>query len=426
MKKPIFIFVFLCLLALCCTSCDSAPHEAQNPKPCSHEWTEATCTAPRTCTICELTEGEPLEHSWVEATCEKAKYCSICWEREGDPAGHIWNGEGTCPEPAICLVCQEAKSKPREHSWNEAECEIPQTCKYCSATQGEALGHMWEGGSCTEPPTCSYCYKSAEKPLEHHWNEATCLYPQFCSECGEEVGEALDHDWKDATCTEPKKCALCKKQSGNPLKHDYVDYYCTRCSDFVADSISELKTYIFRNYQKIQSDIGTITLPSGYVEVFYESDPWRTHDYEIIFNGFPYVEEARTALQAAVTRANFLPYEQRIQAVIDVLKAQMELAELVTIAFPDKKFEIKFFVEGYAYPALGLGYSSETWLCWKNYKENDSGINGYGSTDLCGWYIDADDFLSDYTIENLDQILTDILALWKEYEYPLEFRVYGY
>ena len=139
--------------------------------------------------------------------------------------------------------------------------------------------------------------------------------------------------------------------------------------------------------------------------------------------GFPYVESAQASLDYTVTHANFLSYELRLQAVIDVLKAQMELAELLTIAFPDKKFEIKFFIEGYLYPNLEIGYSSETWLCWKNYKQNNSGINGYGSTDLCEWYIDAMDFLSDYTVANIDQTLTDILALWEPYGYDLEFRL---
>ena len=31
---------------------------------CEHEWKEATCTAPKTCTLCQEVEGEALGHTW--------------------------------------------------------------------------------------------------------------------------------------------------------------------------------------------------------------------------------------------------------------------------------------------------------------------------------------------------------------------------
>lgn len=49
----------LCLaLILCLSGC-----------ACKHEWAEATCTEPKTCTKCGETEGDPLEHTpgeWVQ------------------------------------------------------------------------------------------------------------------------------------------------------------------------------------------------------------------------------------------------------------------------------------------------------------------------------------------------------------------------
>ncbi len=54
-KKALIISaVVTCLLTGCCMS---------------HEWKEATCTEPKTCTKCDKTEGEALGHTWVEATC---------------------------------------------------------------------------------------------------------------------------------------------------------------------------------------------------------------------------------------------------------------------------------------------------------------------------------------------------------------------
>lgn len=50
-----------------------------------HEWTEATCTEPKTCVKCGETEGEALGHLWVDATYKEPKTCSRCGMTEGDP-----------------------------------------------------------------------------------------------------------------------------------------------------------------------------------------------------------------------------------------------------------------------------------------------------------------------------------------------------
>lgn len=65
-----------------------------------HDWVEATCTAPKTCSICGITEGSTLSpdgtHHWEEATCTKPKTCSICGEAEGESLGHDYNEKGVC------------------------------------------------------------------------------------------------------------------------------------------------------------------------------------------------------------------------------------------------------------------------------------------------------------------------------------------
>lgn len=71
---------------------------------CSHEWAEATCTSPKTCTKCEKTEGETLAHEMVEANCIEAKHCANCDLTEGEPLGHDWK-DATTEDPQTCLVC---------------------------------------------------------------------------------------------------------------------------------------------------------------------------------------------------------------------------------------------------------------------------------------------------------------------------------
>lgn len=108
----------------------------------SHEWVEATCETPRTCSKCDKTDGEALGHAWNDATCEAAKTCVVCAKTEGEALGH---------------------------SWADADCVTAKTCTVCGASEGEALGH-----------TVSWKQKDADNM------EGTC------SVCGEHTVEAMD------------------------------------------------------------------------------------------------------------------------------------------------------------------------------------------------------------------------------------------
>ena len=399
-----------------CTVC----HD-EKEKPRDHTWDEGTCETPKTCLVCHETNGPALGHTWVPATCSEPQTCSTCGKTEGE-AGHTWNGPGTCTAPARCTVCHVPKDISRAHSWKDnVNCDLPMVCENCSETMRNPVGHKWRGGSCTEPQTCDYCPQIKEAP-GHVWDEPSCYHPSTCRNCLETNGEALGHDWSEATCTSASTCSRCHKKQGKPLPHTYVQNVCTVCSDIMISNIHELARYVNDHYSTVTTAIGSMTSLKCTWESFDDSNPWRTHDYEIIFYGSIYIDDVKSSLEHALIHGNFLPYEQRIRAVIDVLKMQMEVAQLVDIAFPGKKVEIKFFIEGYEYPALEIGYYSETRLCWKNYKPNKSGINGYGSTDLCEWYITTGDFLKNWELNNQEQIVTDILALWKPYGYELKFN----
>ena len=63
-KRKIALIMAVTALMLCTlTACS-----------CKHEWSEATCETPKTCNLCEETEGEPLGHQWMEG----AKLCTAC------------------------------------------------------------------------------------------------------------------------------------------------------------------------------------------------------------------------------------------------------------------------------------------------------------------------------------------------------------
>jgi len=167
-----------------------------------HDWQNATCTAPKTCSACGATEGEALGHSWAEASCTAPKTCSVCGATEGEALGH---------------------------SWAEASCTAPKTCSVCGATEGEALGHSWAEASCTAPRTCTICGVT-EGDVVHSWVAATCTTPKTCSVCGATEGDVA-HNWVAATCTTPETCSVCNKIGRAALGHSYVKGVCSVCND---------------------------------------------------------------------------------------------------------------------------------------------------------------------------------------------------
>lgn len=74
MKKALISVVLLVVLFALC-ACGA----------CAHEWTDATCTAPKTCAKCGETEGEALGHDATgEADYWSAPVCSRCGEEIGE------------------------------------------------------------------------------------------------------------------------------------------------------------------------------------------------------------------------------------------------------------------------------------------------------------------------------------------------------
>lgn len=115
---------------------------------CQHQWEEARCLLPRTCSKCGLTEGEAPGHSWKEADCVTPKTCTSCGLTEGTAPGH---------------------------SWEEATCTTAMHCSVCNTTEGQRLGHTWDGeATMFTAPLCSVCGSPGEK-LPGYFAENTLL-----------------------------------------------------------------------------------------------------------------------------------------------------------------------------------------------------------------------------------------------------------
>ena len=212
-----------------CTRCGETAEE-----PLGHDWITADCDTPKTCTRCGATDGEALGHDWTEADCENPKTCTRCEATEGEALGHDWV-DADCDTPKTCTRCEVTEGEALGHDWVDADCEHPGTCSRCGETTDEPLGHDWSYTDCEIPATCSRCGATAEEALGHDWNAADCDTPQTCVRCGATEGEALGHDWIAADCENPATCARCEVTEGEALGHNWVDAdcenpkTCTRC-----------------------------------------------------------------------------------------------------------------------------------------------------------------------------------------------------
>lgn len=143
------------------------PTDEPTTTTCSHNWKDATCTAPKTCSVCGATEGEPIEHTWMDATCTAAKTCSVCGATEGNSLGHDYGQyaieEATCTSDGTkylkCITCGDERQETINafgHEWIDATYNHPQYCENCGLEVGEALFDT----DSIENIIAAHCYKN--------------------------------------------------------------------------------------------------------------------------------------------------------------------------------------------------------------------------------------------------------------------------
>ena len=154
MKKVLSLIAILCMALVCFAACYFPE------TPCEHDWINATCTAPKTCSVCGETDGEPIGHTeetvvGTAATCTESgmsdgKKCTVCGETTVQQTviaalGHT--EETVAGTPATCTVAGMTDGKK---------------CSVCGVTTVEqtdidALGHAPEAddGDITTPVKCA-------------------------------------------------------------------------------------------------------------------------------------------------------------------------------------------------------------------------------------------------------------------------------
>jgi len=105
-----------------------------------HTWEDATCTAPKTCSVCKATEGEALPHTWEEATCKAPKTCSVCKKTEGGIGDHKWE-EATTQAPKTCSVCKQTSGSKLDTDprFNTASTKVLQGVWVCDVFVSDAM-----------------------------------------------------------------------------------------------------------------------------------------------------------------------------------------------------------------------------------------------------------------------------------------------
>ena len=256
---------------------------------CKHDFAPATCTTPKTCRLCQQTEGTPLYHRynvfdydatghWHECACGAMDEeifeheFSLCYDTQShwskcrcgfvkDVASHKLDA-GTVTKKATCTAtgtkvykCKDCGATLKtetlskiSHNYTASTCGKTTKCSMCGKT-GSKLAHTYTNACDTK---CNRC--SAKRSITHKYASATCTKAKTCKVCGKTSGSKLGHKYsndcdtscnrcgktrtithkyKSATCTKAKTCKICGKTSGSKLGHKYsndCDTKCNRCS----------------------------------------------------------------------------------------------------------------------------------------------------------------------------------------------------
>ena len=186
---------------------------------CSHKYKAATCTAPKTCSVCGDTEGEALGHDYKAATCTAPKTCSVCGDTEGEALGHDYIA-ATCTAPKTCTTCGITSGSALRHTYSNA-CDS--TCNRSGCSYTRTVGAHVYNNVCDT--TCNVC--GATRTIQHTYAAATCTTPKTCKTCGKTSGSALGHKFSNAC---DRSCNRCKEERVvNP--HVYSDDYCDEDCD---------------------------------------------------------------------------------------------------------------------------------------------------------------------------------------------------
>lgn len=202
-----------------CTVCGYSISDTQTPKN-GHSWTPATCTAPKTCSVCGITEDEALGHNYkkevVNPTCDNGGYTKYTCTRNGcsysytdsqtAKTGHnyqLTSDTATCTSPGTktetCSNCGNKKtsaSSAKGHGetkveTKEATCSKAGYKKTVCKTCGQTISNetIPANGQCSYKTMdlCSAATLAAENGKMNYAKYASSSYSDYntkiCTGC---------------------------------------------------------------------------------------------------------------------------------------------------------------------------------------------------------------------------------------------------
>ena len=202
-----------------------------------HDWQPATCTTPKTCSVCKTTEGEALGHDWNAEWSKdndhhwhKCKNCNAI--DESTKAPHSWDNvkvttPATCTAAGVktytCAVCSATKTEPvpaTGHTYNQTKVEDKYLVSAATCT-AKAVYYK----SCVCGATGTATFKHGEKNPNNHtgqlgnWQTNTDEHWKVYSCCQAQSDKAA-HAWNEGEVTTPATCTTPGEKT----------YTCTACS----------------------------------------------------------------------------------------------------------------------------------------------------------------------------------------------------
>jgi hypothetical protein len=122
---------------------------------CTHSWQDATCTSPKTCSLCKETVGSANGHTPEadDGDCTTAAKCADCGKIITAAKPTHAGGTATCTELAECSTCGKSYGEYALHSgeviWIKRLNTHYKAHSCCFERVGEDEGHTKVGGVCT-------------------------------------------------------------------------------------------------------------------------------------------------------------------------------------------------------------------------------------------------------------------------------------
>ncbi|MBR0447914.1 MAG: hypothetical protein IIX28_05585, partial [Clostridia bacterium] len=218
----------------------------------NHTWSDATCAAPKTCTVCGATEGNPLDHVYDNACDADCNACGAI-RQVGD---HVY----TYPCDSSCDVC--GATRDASHDWMDATCTQPRICRVCGSEDGVALDHVYDNLKFDDDKHWWECDCGAEELPYRVSHGYTRTYDETqhwleCGDCGYRVDEKI-HQYDNACDAECTVCGAIREVG----EHQYDNACDAACNECGAE-----RTVAGHDYKKVVVTKATTTKDGKYKNV---------------------------------------------------------------------------------------------------------------------------------------------------------------